>query len=415
MRNTIPALLLFAAISASPALAQTVAAPSPEAEVESDEQSYSVLDRGAPRLESESGWSIKPRGRLQLDAAKLDLPAFLPPGATGKSDAEVRRFYLGVEGAIPGGFGYRIEADFAGGEVAMTDAYLTYEPADGLTLTLGQQKTFQGMDDMTSDLFTTMLERAAFTSAFGFERRLGFSGVYETGELTVQVGAFLDDIEALSDPGHDKFSLDARVVYSPKIGNGRLHVGGSAHWRELSDTASNVRYRARPFVHATDLRLVDTGTFGATAERSFGAELAYTTGPFHAIVEGHRKIASRPGLPNASFEGGYAEVGMVITPGDAPSYKDGNFDRLSPSRPVSAGGIGAIQLNARYDHLDLDDGAILGGRQQALGLSAIWAPVNRLRFVLNYGHLWIDGAAVPAGTDRDYTVDTFGIRAQVDF
>lgn len=389
MRATLP-LFLLASTASGAAMAQA------------------TPDTGAPEAKSESDWWVEPRGRLQLDVARVDLPAAMPGGG---SDGELRRFYLGIDGGMPGGFGYRIEADFAGGAVELTDAYLTYEAADGLELTLGHQKTFQGMDDMTSDLFTSMLERAAFTSAFGFERRVGLSGVYSAGNVTVQFGAFLDDAVAIDDPGNDSFSFDGRVVFSPKVGGGRLHVGGSAHVRELNDPAATVRYRARPFVHATDLRLVDTGDFAATGERAFGAELAYTAGPFHAIAEGHRLTARRPGLPDANFHGGYLEFGMVVTPGDAPSYKEGNFDRLSPSRPISAGGIGAIQLNARYDALDLDHGAIRGGGQQVLGLSAVWVPVSSLRFVFNYGRVWIDDS----GAERSYGVDTFGMRAQIDF
>ena len=82
---------------------------------------------------------------------------------------------------------------------------------------------------------------------------------------------------------------------------------------------------------------------------------------------------------------------------------------------MTEGGIGAIQLNLRYDTLDLNDGTIVGGTQDVLGLSAIWIPTDYVRFLVNYGHLWIGDAAVPAGSDTDYQVDSFGVRAQVDF
>src|SRR5690606_39042080 len=107
-----------------------------------------------------------------------------------------------------------------------------------------------------------------------------------------------------------------RLVFSPKVGDGVLHIGGSAHFRELNDAATTVRYRARPFVHTTDLRLVDTRAFSATGERNFGAELAYINGPLHVTLEGHRMTAIRPGLPNPTFWGGYAEIGLLVTPGD---------------------------------------------------------------------------------------------------
>ena len=368
----------------------------------------------APEASSGSEWSIKPRGRLQVDVADVDAPAAIPGDGFG-TETEIRRAYLGVDGTLPGNFGYRIEADFAGESVQFTDVYLTYKPADGLTLTLGQHKPFSGLEEQTSDLFTSMLERAAFNSAFGFERRIGLSGAYSRGDLLVQAGAFTVHTADL-DADDDSYGFDGRVVFSPQVGPGELHIGGSAHLRELrGDDAGTVRYRARPFAHTTDTRLVDTGSIAASGERSFGAELAYITGPFHATLEGHRITALRPGLSNPSFWGGYAEVGMLVTPGDKTGYRGGTYDRIRPANPVTEGGIGAIQLNARYDRLDLNDGPITGGMQQALGLSVVWVPVASLRFVANYGRLWISDAAIPAGTDRDYRVDTLGVRAQFDF
>ena len=368
----------------------------------------------APEASSGSEWSIKPRGRLQVDVADVDAPAAIPGDGFG-TETEIRRAYLGVDGTLPGNVGYRIEADFAGESVQFTDVYLTYKPADGLTLTLGQHKPFSGLEEQTSDLFTSMLERAAFNSAFGFERRIGLSGAYSRGDLLVQAGAFTVHTADL-DADDDSYGFDGRVVFSPQVGPGELHIGGSAHLRELrGDDAGTVRYRARPFAHTTDTRLVDTGSIAASGERSFGAELAYITGPFHATLEGHRITALRPGLSNPSFWGGYAEVGMLVTPGDQTGYRGGTYDRIRPANPVTEGGIGAIQLNARYDRLDLNDGPITGGMQQALGLSVVWVPVASLRFVANYGRLWISDAAIPAGTDRDYRVDTLGVRAQFDF
>jgi phosphate-selective porin OprO/OprP len=372
----------------------------------------------APEASSGSEWSIKPRGRIQLDWVDIDAPATVVGEGFG-TETEVRRAYLGVDGTLPGNLGFRVEADFAGeftGEdVQFTDVYLTYKPSDELTFTLGQHKAFFALEEQTSDLFTSMLERAAFTSAFGFERRIGLSGAYSRGDLLVQAGAFTVHTADLDDDD-DSYGFDGRVVFSPKVGAGELHIGASAHLRELQGAdAGTVRYRARPFAHTTDTRLIDTGSIAATGERSFGAELAYIAGPFHATVEGHRITALRPGLPNPSFWGGYAEVGMLVTPGDKTGYRGGVYDRIKPANPVTEGGIGAIQLNARYDRLDLNDGAITGGQQEALGLSVIWVPVASVRVQANYGRLWISDARIPAGTDRDYRVDTLGMRAQFDF
>ncbi|MGH6694141.1 OprO/OprP family phosphate-selective porin [Sphingopyxis sp.] len=369
--------------------------------------------KGAPEIKTADGWSFKPRGRIQLDVASIDAPAGVT-GIRGGTATEFRRVYLGVDGKIPGGFSYRIEADVANSSVELTDVYLSYGTGP-LSVTAGQIKPFTGLDDMTSDLFTSTMERAAFVSAFGFERRVGLSAQYKGKALLLQGGVFGDNAVDLSDSNHS-MSFDGRVVFMPKLGNTQLHLAASGHFRDPNDPAATGRYRARPFVHTTDVRLVDTGLIDVSKERGLGLEGAVLSGPFHAAGEAYWHTVKRTGASDPTFFGGYAEVGMVLTKGDARGYKDGAFDRLKPSKPITAGGIGAIEVNARYDHLDLNDAGIVGGQQKTALIGLVWSPIDYIRITANYGKLWIDDARIPTATgDRSYTADTFGLRTQVDF
>lgn len=368
---------------------------------------------GAPKLATKDGWSFKPRGRLQMDIGGVDAPGSVAGNSLGIG-TEFRRAYIGFDGTMPGGFGYRIEADLAASAVELTDVYLTWKASPKLTLTLGQHKPFQSMEDMTSDLFTSFIERAAFNSAFGFERRVGFSGTYTGKTVLVQAGAFTDNVADLNSDSNNSYGFDGRVVFMPKLGNGKLHLGGSAHVRDFNDAQTTTRYRARPFVHTTDVRLVNTGNINATGETGYGLEFAYIAGRFHASAESSWISARRPGLPDPTFNGGYAEVGYLLTD-DVTAYKNGAFDRIRPKNPLGKGGMGALQANLRYDWLDLSDSGIVGGRQQVVGASLVWMPTDYVRFLVNYGHLWLNDAAVAAGTDRDYQADSVGMRAQFDF
>lgn len=406
--QTLETRLDAATAQPTPAPAPTPAPPSVTAKPATE-----ISWKGAPEIKTADGWSFKPRGRVQLDLAGVDTPAGVT-GARGGTATEFRRVYLGVDGKIPGGFAYRVEADIANGEVELTDVYLSYGKGP-LTVTAGQVKPFNGLDDMTSDLFTSFMERAAFVQAFGFERRVGLSAQYKGKALLLQGGVFGDNAADLTDSNHS-FGVDGRAVFMPKLGDTQLHLAASGHWRDPNDPAATVRYRARPFVHTTDVRLVDTGLLDVASERGLGLEGAVIAGPFHAAGEAFWQTLKRRGAADPTFFGGYAEVGMVLTPGDARGYKDGAFDRLKPSKPITAGGIGAIEINARYDHLDLNDGAIVGGRQQAALFGLVWAPIEYIRITANYGKLWIDNARVATATgDRNYTADTFGLRTQVDF
>lgn len=370
--------------------------------------------KGAPEIKAADGWSFKPRGRVQLDVAGFDAPAGVT-GNRGGAGTEFRRVYLGVDGKIPGGFSYRVEADIANSEVELTDVYMTYGTGP-LSVTAGQVKPFWGLDDMTSDLFISFMERAAFVSAFGFERRVGLSAQYKGKALLVQGGVFGDNARDLLDDTNHSISFDARGVWMPKLGDAQLHLGGSVHLRDLNNPAGTVRYRARPFIHMTDVRLVDTGEGDAKGERGLGLEAALLVGPFHAAGEGYWQTVRRTGAVDPTYFGGYAEVGMVLTGGDARGYKDGAFDRLKPSKPITDGGIGAIEVNARYDYLDLNAAGLVGGRQRAALIGLVWAPIDYIRITANYGRLWLDDARIAAANgDRDYTADTFGLRTQIDF
>ncbi len=392
-----------AATAVEVAQAATVAAEAAKSPVD-------VAWKGAPEISGEGGWSFKPRGRLQMDAGTINAP-----DSTGVVDgfgSELRRARLGVEGDIPGGFGYKFEVDFAGNKVELTDAILTYATG-GLTISAGQHNNFQSLEELTSDLHSSFIERAAFTDAFGFERRLGLSAQYKTGNLLLQAGAFSDNVGKL--PGQS-FSLDGRAVYMPKFGNAQLHLGGSVHYADL-ETADSVRYRQRPHVHFTSTRFVDTGSMPAYSEAGYGLEAAVIAGPFHAAGEAFWQSVDRSdALPDADFFGGYAEVGYFLTGGDSRGYKSGKFDRIKPARPLGDGGIGAVQVNLRYDYLDLTDGPVVGGTQDGYMGSLIWTQTAYTRLMLNYARLSYRDAVFPmAGGDASYDVDTIAIRAQVDF
>ncbi|WP_394268893.1 OprO/OprP family phosphate-selective porin [Qipengyuania sp.] len=391
---------------AGAAAAAVPAAAAPDA---SGDESPTITFKGAPEIEAEGGWTFKPRGRLQADAGFVSAPDGTGDDGFG---SELRRARLGVQGTMPGGFGYKFEVDAAGNEIELVDAIITYAD-DGLTITAGQHNNFQSLEELTSSLFTSFIERAAFTDAFGFQRRLGLSAQYEAGALILQGGIFSDNAGDL--PSRN-YSVDGRAVYMPKLGEGQLHLGGSIHLTDLEADAS-VRYRQRPLVHFTSTRFVDTGAIDTTRELGFGAEAAYIAGPFHVAGEAFWQRAERTGtLPDAAFFGGYAEAGLFLTKGDTRGYRKGQFDRIRPQSPVGDGGMGAVQIVARYDRLDLDDADITGGKQDGYYLSLIWTPTDYTRLMLNYGHLDYSDAVLAADNgETDYGVDSVALRAQIDF
>ena len=377
-----------------------------------------VVDAPAPAADSEpvstlaksDGWSFKPRGRLMFDAGFTNAP-----DSTGASDGfgnEVRRARLGASGDMPGGFGYKFEVDFAGNEISVADAILSYENGP-VEIAIGQHNNFQSLEELTSSLHTTFIERAAFTDAFGFERRLGASITYARGDVLAQAGVFTDNLE---DTDSKNRGADARIVFMPKAGDTQLHFGGSFHYNDLDDPAAQLRYRQRPLVHFTSQRFIDTRSMGADSETGYGLEAAAIAGRFHAAAEGYWQSVDMPGVADdPTFFGGYVEAGVFLTD-DTRGYKGGKFDRTKPSSPIGEGGIGSVQFTLRYDHLDLNDAGIVGGRQAGYFAALVWKPTDYTALMLNYGRLQYTDAILPtAGGDTSYGVDAIGMRAQIDF
>ena len=372
--------------------------------------------KGAPQLEDkDAGWSFKPRGRLMYDFATVSSPDGSGNPGLGFSN-EIRRGRLGVEGTVPGGFGYKLEMDFAAGDAEFTDAFLSYKKGDAEFI-VGQHNNFQSLDELTSSLHSSFIERAAFTDAFGFERRVGASVQYARGDLLAQGGVFTDSIADLNAVGDDNnsYGFDGRLVFAPKMGANQLHFGASAHYRDLNGAGNSVRYRQRPAVHTTDVRFVDTGNItGAKSETGYGLEAAGIFGPFHIAGEAYWQKVARSGFDDPGFSGAYVEGGYFLT-GESRGYRGGRWDRTSVRNPVEDGGSGAFQVNLRYDHLDLNDAGFVGGKQNAYQASLNWKPTDYLLFGLNYAHILYDDAAIPADGDRDYSVDVGAMRAQIDF
>jgi len=372
--------------------------------------------QGVPRIGSTDGWSIRVRGRVQYDLGNVERPDGVTLADLGYVD-EFRRVRLGVEGTAPHGFNYVFEMEFAEDVDEIVDAYIAYKASDRITLTAGQHNNFQSLDELTSGRFNAFIERAAFTDAFNFERRLGASATYAHGPVTAQAGAFIDNLLDV-DEGDGTWSLDGRIVYAPRLGNTQLHLGASAHWRDNGDLVSRgttTRYRQRPLIHATDVRFIGTPALAVDNETGFGLEAAAIRGPFHVTGEAHWLGADTAPGPDRHFFGGYVEAGWFLT-GESRGYRGARWDRTHVKRSIEEGGFGAVQLNLRYDYLELNSGPVRGGTQNGLQIGLTWIPTDYVRFLINYARLSYDGAIISAaGGDRSYSVDVIGARAQIDF
>lgn len=404
---------LEAAVAAPQPAAPTVADPAPPAPTE-------ITWKGSPQLASE-GRTFKAKGRIQADAGYVTHPRGASDRGLGHA-AEMRRIRLGGEGGLSKAFGYKLELELSDNAVDLVDTFVTWKSGPW-ELALGNQNQFQALDELTGDTTGATMERAAFTDAFNFERRLGLSAQYEKSNWLLQAGLFADDIDALADSAdgpdggdeNNSYGVDGRVVYAPRLGKTQLHLAASAHWRDLKRLSeAGTRYRQRPYLHTSNSRLIDTGVLDVRDEAHYGVEAAFVRGPLHGAAEAHWLESDLAIGPTPRFFGGYAELGYFFT-GETRGYGGGIFERTGTARPLGSGGFGALQASLRYDYLDMNDRGIVGGRQNAWIAALIWQPIDYLRFNLNHGWLSYDDAAPLANGDRSYRVRTTGARMELDF
>jgi phosphate-selective porin OprO/OprP len=452
--------------------------------------------KGGPQFDDkEGGWSFKPKGLIQFDAGYTGFPrgdekrgqilGILPNGSQATSagldyrnlgwNSRARRLTIGADGTIPGGFRYSAEFNFAQGSVDYEDIWLAYDVKNSpITLQVGYFYPFSSLETMTSSKYTSYLERASIHDAFNYNRRLGVAFLAndkKADSWLFQAGIFNDVLNNTSNT-RTAWQASARGVYSPQLGDVRLHLGANFQHRENTREALGQQYRSRPLTQLTDQRFIDTGTIASKGDDIAGVELAAIYKSFHFAGEAQKvwvrgamdaaEIARRNAeldnndIPsgtayndNPSFWSVYGELGYYLT-GETRCYKGGSFCRVKVLHPFNNGGWGAFQINGRIDYVDLSDRVdgssssvaapffVNGGKQTAYELSVIWNPTDYVRLMAQYGHLHVKGgprASVDAVADpttsaqlgmfdfgtttiptgRTYGLDTFAMRAQVDF
>ena len=402
------AAMIFAVASADPALAV-------EGQDAQSPVSNSAGDKASPvapkKTEKKSEWQLKPRWRVQYDVADLKGPT----GLIGTGDFEdLRRARIGVDIKMPSGFAARVEAELTTDPIELTDAYLQWSN-ERFKIIAGQQKPQLPLDEENSNLNISFLERAAFVSAFNYSRRTGISGHYSQGDWSVSGGVYTDPLILLNDVPTNSTSVDFRGFWSPKMGGTKLHLAASYHLRDLNDVGvTPQRYRVRPSIRITDTRYIGTRGLAVDKEQRFGLEAAAVNGRFHFASEAHWLKADRVDLADPTFFGAYAEAGVFLTDDSRP-LKGGLFGAIKPKKPVGGGGIGAVQINVRYDYLDLNDRGITGGKQNGLLASLIWTPAENFRLMGQYSKLKYTDAIIAVAGDRSYTVDVIGVRGQLSY
>ncbi|MBI1867035.1 MAG: porin [Methylocystis sp.] len=213
-------------------------------------------------------FSFKIGGRLQVDGGGSSQPEL------GKSgNAGIRRARLEVEGKAFSFWLYKLQYDFTGSTVtgtvqggirdawiALKHPYLDFIPyaTDPLTLQVGNSKEPQGLETVTSNKYSTFIERAMVSDALAPSRHVGFAAIAHGKDWSVKGGIYttspedraLAPVAGIPVPfgipptagwvatgGGQYFDLTGRATYAPiKTEDAFLHLGGSIRYHRPNDS-----------------------------------------------------------------------------------------------------------------------------------------------------------------------------------
>lgn len=380
----------------------------------------------APTFSDPAGnFTFKPRGVIEADAGVFNERE----GGYDYSDGTLlRRARLGFEGTAFKWFNYRAEVDFAGNAVNITDLYLQYTKIPKTVLTIGQHKAPFGLESNNSDNYNTFLERGMFTNAFGnagAERRIGISAAYAPKENINIAGGLFGDNESISRgsgaaPG-ESWGVNGRATWEPVFDTGKIvHLGVSGYYRDRlksGDTPDAVRFNDRPNIRIDGGNIADSGVItGARSLEYAGVEAAGVFGPLTVAGEAGRLWLDRFGGGNARFSGYYGYASYMLT-GETRPFKGGNFDRIKPFKELGNGGLGALEVALRYDHIDLTDTPILaraGNEASSVTAGVNWYFNPYAKLMVNWVRFWGGNTPLdPAGSKTKG--DALATRLHLDF
>lgn len=371
--------------------------------------------KGAPQFTNDS-FTFKVRGRAYIDAVNQEVDR--ETGADYSSQVtRTRTVRLGVEGTWNQNWAYKAEVQVVGGSAAWEDLILEYKPTDNASIMIGNYKTLS-LENVTSSRYTTFMERGAYNDVLGVGRVMTVAAKVNGENWTALAAVSGDSINSAdptvvgNDGGSEQISIQGRATWAPIMtDNNLVHLGVWARKRDRGDQGAfsyavrnNTNYGAQ---------FVTSGGIG-TADTQVGLEAAWVGGPFSLQGEFANIEIDRTNGLEQSATAYYVAASWYVT-GEKRNMevKKGEFGRTKILSPVTAGGMGALELAVRYDNTDLTDitGVATAGEYTAWTAGATWYPFPYVRFMANYTKSQNDNAAVGADVD----VDTLQFRAQFDF
>lgn len=304
-----------------------------------------------------------PTANVQYEWARFDSDL-----RASANEDDFRRARLGFK--IKGGDGkwhFAAEHDFA--DKTPADAYLELMPAKGHAIRIGQFKQPFLLEDAISDKHSALLEQS-LVGVFAISRRMGVEYARYGDRGTVSAALFGKRLDGTN----ESIGATMRATWIPVTAGEGVHRHLGFSLASESPHSERASYSATPGTTLTSLRLASTGAIVPVERIDRGAVEALW---MQAAWSLQAEIAAVATHGNGDGFVGHAQSLLATwsPTGDARSYKRGVVGAPSADN--------AWELALRWSAIDLDDGAIQGGRVQQYGVGATWYCNKYLRVIAN--------------------------------
>jgi phosphate-selective porin OprO/OprP len=324
-----------------------------------------------------------------------------------------RRARVYAAGSVQRHLEFELRYEFAGSNPPrLQDAYVNVVklPVPTLEFRAGRFKAPLGLDGTTGADDTVFLERSLLSTTFLPSRNTGFllHGHAKPLRIRWSVGALQPEGDDLSLTNTDNLGYSARFssAFHPDTRKKTLLHLALNFWRRNVESA--IQLATRPESHIAP-NFVDTGEIASRHLNIANIEAGVRRGALTIQSELALTKVQTTVQENLHFQAFYVQWSYFLT-GEARPYlaEHGVFSRPKPKRELrgGGGGVGAFELGFRFSHVDLDDGAVAGGRLDDWSFAFNWYPSYHAQLMTNF---------IIANRSTAEPVAIFQMRLQVAF
>lgn len=379
---------------------------------EKAENPFSVKwDNGFKVENADKSIKLKFGGRIMYDMGFFNLnDEAKTNGYTLKSSngTELRRARFFMSGTLYKNVDFKLNVDFAGGEVTLKDAFITLKNLPVGNLRVGHFKEPFRLEALTSSKYFTFMERATVISVLS-ERSSGamLFDQFADKKMSWQLGVFRGaDDSSDKKVANGDYAITGRVAgLLVKEDQNLLHVGVGYSYRKPQEDHT-YGYSVRPETHISNKYIV-TSVVDVDNINLMNVEAAWVANSFS--LQGEFSKIKVNALEDQDFSSYYIQASYFLT-GEKRVYKNSmvGFGRVKPLKNFGENGYGALQVALRYSYID----GMNNDQMSNVTAGVNWHLNSATRVLLNYVISNIENTTAYSGNGK---FSAFQVRFQIDF